>query len=216
MAPVVEYASREAFLAAAHDALREYSGLIAAFVRVRVAAPADSELPGALRRATLRALDCGALRAPGLQVLLRLTRGRGLWFASIANERALAAATAFFHRSFVMNLAWLFSMPGPRSTFMQHRAEFYEGVCVGMVREAARVLGTARGEGALGALHARCYAHFRETPHGWPRLHLPRRAALEHLVAAASMSHPRLGAAAPGHVLDLDAWLEIGKHLDFA
>jgi hypothetical protein len=216
MVPVVVYATHEDFVAAAQRALQEFSDLLAAFVQARLVAPGDSELPGTLPVADLRALDCMALRAPGLEVLLRLTHGRGLWFAAIANERALAAATAFFRRSFVLNLAWLFSMPGPRDTFVRHRREFYDGVCAGMVREAALVLGSVAGNGRIGALHLRSYASFRQVPCGWPRMYVPRRAALDHLVAAASMSHLRLGAKAAGRVLDPDVWFEIGRHLDFA
>jgi len=207
MAPVVEYASRQAFLDMAERALQEYGETVMLFAQAAV-----HQTPAAGAGVAVRELDCAPLRARGLAMLLRLTFGRGRWWAAIANEHALAAAAAFFRRSCVMNLAWLMAVPVAGRELQMHRRQFYHSLGAGMGCASVRELGPR----ITGALHARCFAHFREPARGCLRAYLPRRAALEHLVAAASMQHPRLGAASPGRVLDLDAWQVIAGFLDFA
>jgi hypothetical protein len=227
MTPTVEYDSREQLVRAIYRGRKEYGAMLGRVVDERLALnesvinEASPEQLGAERgtevRTMVSSISCAEMRGEGVEILLRVTQGRGKWWAVAVNEAVIDAVERSFTQRVQNGLLWLVTFAGGRIDFGKTKRNFYISVRDDMVVEALDGILGCPYSGRFGAMHKKSYTYYIEPilNRGDPAFYILRSRLMDYLVAVLSMTHKRLGAASPGFELEGDMMFEIFKYIQF-
>ena len=194
MVPSAAYDSREELVSAIYLGQREYTLLLGRVVDENLELSEahlqenarnqelETEL-GKEVRTMVTSIDCSELRDGGTEILLRVTRGRGKWWAVGVNEEVISAVENSFHERIRNGLLWLVTFAGGRIDFGRTKHEFYLSVREEMAAEALNgILGcpySGRFGAVLALLHLlrgaseqpcrACLLHIASEDYGVPR-----------------------------------------------
>jgi len=228
MVPSVDYDSHEELVSAIYRGRREYALLLGRVVdknlelseehlkEARFSEELGTDL-GKEVRTMVTSVDCSKMRGGGAEILLRVTRGRGKWWAAGVNEEVINAVENSFHERIRNGLLWLVTFAGGRIDFGRTKKEFYLSVREEMVAEALDGILGCPYSGRFGAVFKRSFTYYVEPQNNpfEPAFYILRRRLMEYLVAFLSITHKRLGAASAGRELDCDTAHEIFKYIHF-
>lgn len=154
----------------------------------------------------------------GVYVVMHLTKKRGLRFVVAMNAAiVLAATTACRTYCSVMNErlncdCYRTQLDAFPAILTDVSVQFLKSYMIRGMVDAIGELGNSQS--FVNALHRRNFGYIVH-PNNELVLYIPRQTISEYLLAVASMSHARLGAASAGHRLDADVLGKIAGLVDF-
>jgi len=227
MTPVVEYKSPEQLLSAIYRGRKEYGAMIGRLMSDRLELNesllsdySKEEMEGGGRReirSIVSTIDFSEMRGRGVEILLRVTKGRGRWWAIAVNESVIDLVERSFTQRVRNGLIWLVTFAGGRIDFANTKRRFYTSLRDDLIAEALDGIIGCPYSGRFGAIHKKSYTYYIEPilNSKEPSFYILRSRLMDYLVAVLSMTHKRLGASSPGLELDTDMMFEIFKYIQF-
>jgi len=222
--PLVDYHDTEEFHTLHRLVVRQYCKLISSVFRkhTRRPIPTDTHTTSfkwsRVEEVSIGIASFAELHEHGPQILLTLTKKRGLRFILQVNEAIVAAVTATCRTYFCT----LNERYGRR--FYEHRPDedsdidaiSLQHVQVLMQQSMIQVLGDKfQQRGFVASLHARSFAFYTHPLSGHVVCHIARARVCEYVTAFAMTTHARLGTASPGLLLNTDLLAYIIQIIDF-
>jgi len=223
-APLVDYHDTDEFDGLHNFVVRQYCKLISRVLVKKTRRPIHPHRPkNNFEWTSVEEVSIGIANFPellehGPQVLLTLTKNRGLRFILQVNEAIVAAVTATCRTYFCI----LNERCGRK--FYEHRPDedsdidtvSLQHVEMLMQRSMIEVVGDKfQLRGFMASLHARSFAFYTHPHSGNMMCHIARARVCEYATACAMMTHARLGTASPGLLLNTDLLAYIIQMIDF-